>query len=81
MTREELSRAFFLAKNRHTEEPTDLSIFDGFGLQDFEKVNVTIDSVAALINWQCLQFNGQYDPVALNEVAEHGRKKFIVIDS
>jgi hypothetical protein len=79
MTKQELAKALELAKTRHVEEPTDISIFAGFGLRDFDPVYVTLDAVAALINWQCLQFNGQYDLVALNEIAYCGRKKFQII--
>ena len=75
-----MGKAYQLAKARVVNEPTDISIFSGFGLSDFEPVHVTLDSVAALINWQALQFNGQYDPVALNEIAIAGKKKFIIIN-
>jgi hypothetical protein len=79
MNKIELTKALELAKTRHVNEPTDISIFAGFGLSDYQPVFVTLDSVAALINWQCLQFNGQYDPIALNEIADAGRHKFNII--
>ncbi|MCK9369892.1 hypothetical protein M0R04_08310 [Candidatus Dojkabacteria bacterium] len=79
MNKQELTQAVTMAKDRTVKEPTDISIFGGFGLKDFEPVYVTLDKVAALINWQCLQFNGEYDAEALNEIAIAGRKKFIII--
>jgi hypothetical protein len=79
MTKDEMKQALTLAKTRKVKEPTDISIFAGFGLRDFEPVNVTLDSVAALISWQALQFNGEWDAEALNEIAIAGRKKFIII--
>jgi hypothetical protein len=79
MNKSEMKKALELAKTRKVNEPTDISIFAGFGLSDFEPVSVTLDSVAALINWQCLQFSGQMDPIALNEIAVAGRRKFNII--
>jgi hypothetical protein len=79
MTKAEMAKAFELAKTRIVKEPTDISIFAGFALSDFKPVCVTLDTVAALINWQCLQFNGQYDPIALDEIAYTGRHKFQII--
>ena len=59
MNKTEMKQALELAKTRTAPEGgTDISIFSGFGLRSFEPVAVTLDSVAALINWQALQFNG-----------------------
>ena len=79
MRKEEFKKALELAKDRKVELPTDISIFAGFGLKDFDPVHVTLDRVAALINWQALQFNGEWDAEALNEIGIAGRKKFIII--
>jgi hypothetical protein len=87
MTKQEMKQAMVLARdpNRNVgRDPlasttTDLVLFDGFGLHGFQPVHVTLQSVASLINWQALQFNGEYDPIALGEIAECGRKKFIII--
>jgi hypothetical protein len=79
VNKQELAKALDLAKNRKVKEPTDISIFAGFGGRDYQPVFVTLDAVAALINWQCLQFNGQYDAMALNEIAQAGRTKFQII--
>lgn len=78
MTKDELSRAVELAKTK-AELPQDLSIFDGFGLPDFQPVHTTIDAVAALIRWQCQCLYGGFDLEALNEVAYCGRRKFLII--
>ncbi len=79
MNKQEMTEALTLAKTRKVNEPTDISIFAGCALRGFEPVNVTLDAVAALINWQALQFNGQWDNEALNEIAIAGRKKFMII--
>jgi hypothetical protein len=36
--------------------------------------------VAKLIRWQAMQFNGEWNAEALNEVATIGRKKFMVLN-
>lgn len=79
MTKQEFAKAFELAKTRKVKEPTDISIFGNFARSYFKPVYVTLDMVAALINWQALQFDGEWDAVALNEVAQHGRHKFNII--
>ena len=79
MTKQEFTKAVELATTRRVEEPTDLSIFAGFGLPGFLPVYVTLDRVAALISWQAMQFNGEWDAVALNEVAHFARKRFQII--
>lgn len=79
MTKAEMTKAVELAKTRKVSVPTDLTVFDGFGFRDYKPVYVTLDAVAALVNWQALQFNGTYDPEAINEIAIVGRKKFQII--
>jgi hypothetical protein len=80
MTKNEFNTAFKLAKiGDYDHSYSDLSIFDGFGLSDFQPVHCSIDALAALINWQSLQFNGQYDQMALDEIGYCGKNKFIVI--
>lgn len=81
MTKTQLSQAVAIAQNKQPlpVEDNDLSIFDGFGLQNFQPVTVTVNQLAALIRWQALRFNGTMDAEALNEIAEAGRKKFMVV--
>lgn len=86
MNRQQLNAAMTLAEDktfRYIDENgkhlVDTSIFDGFGLHDFQPVTCTIPQVAALIRWQCFQMNGNIDANALQEIANAGRKKFTVI--
>ena len=37
------------------------------------------EAVAKTIRWQALMMNGEWDAEALNEVAEAGRKNFLVL--
>ena len=82
MTKTELKDIMILAQspNRPKLDTKQLAIFDGFGFKDFQPVNVTKQAVAQLIRWQCLQFNGQFDNDALNDLVIAGREKFIIID-
>ncbi len=53
--------------------------FQGYGLKDFKPVHVSIWQVSRLIRWQCLQFNGEFDMEAVDELMNIGRKKFLII--
>lgn len=46
----------------------DTTCFLGFGLSDFKPVYVTLEQVAALINYQARMLNGVFDQEALQEV-------------
>lgn len=76
MNRQEFNRAFTIAQGPQSlpEGP-----FNGFGLPDFQPVHVTLRQVAELMRWQALQFNGEWNAEALQEIAKHGRQKFIII--
>lgn len=83
MNKQEMKTAFAIAKEQtdngdHLDNHT-LAIFAGFGLRSFKPVNVTISAVAQLIRWQALQFNGEWNAEALNEIANAGRRKFRII--
>lgn len=78
MTKSELSAALKIAKS-DKELHEDLSIFLGYGLKNFDKIYVTLDAVAKLIRYQCIQFDGSIDTEKLNSLAYHSRQKFMVI--
>lgn len=80
MTLQQFQDAFAIAKdfNRSLSE-VDNSILFGYGLPDFKPVHTTLEAVAKTIRWQALQFNGQWDSEALNEIAELGRRNFLVL--
>ncbi len=81
MNKQEFARAYKLAK-KDAKVPikSDIEIFMGFGLKDFEPVYVTIAQVAKLINYSSLMSNGKYESNALKDIAFHGEKKFTIID-
>jgi hypothetical protein len=78
LTKQEFSDALTLA-NSDAKLDGDLSVFEGFGLEGFKPVYCTVEQVASLIRYQCLQFNGNLDSLALNEIGRHGKRKFIII--
>jgi hypothetical protein len=87
MTKAELSRAVMLAQS-DAALPTFLGsgsseslnrTFEGFGLPDFQAVDVTIVALAALVKHQCVMMNGELDHDALQEIANIGRRKFNVV--
>lgn len=80
MTQQQLQQALEIAKSDEDliNESCQIDIFNGFGLGNFQPVHVTLKQVAALIRWQCFQFNGAIDAVELNNLAYKGRKKFII---
>lgn len=83
MTKNELSKALELARS-DTELPPMLGpeatdLFDGFALESFSVVYCTMRQLAALIRYQCIMLNGGLDSEALNEIATHGKRKFMVV--
>ena len=62
MTKAEFSRALLRLERMRELETLHFDgteKFDGFGLHDFEPVPCTLDEVARLIGWQCIQLNGE----------------------
>jgi hypothetical protein len=81
MTKHQLSEALTIARSDAdlSERGINTGPFWGFGLPDFVPTFCTIESLAALIRWQCVYLNGGIDTEALNEIARIGRHKFIVV--
>lgn len=80
MTLNQFQAAFAIAKDTNRDlSNVDDSLLYGFGLPSFRPVHTTLEAVAKIIRWQALQFNGEWDAAALNEVAECGRRMFIVL--
>ena len=81
MTLAQFQKAFAIANDASIDlSNVDDSILFGCGLAVFEPVYTTLEAVAKLIRWQAMQFNGEWDAEALNEVATIGRKKFMVLN-
>ncbi len=78
MTLAQLNEATALALSRADLSAVDDRIFSGFGLPEYPIVYVTVAQVAKLLRWQAVQFNGQLNAEAYNEVARIGRHKFMI---
>lgn len=80
MTLNQFQQAFAIAKdfNRDLSNVDDSTLY-GYGLASFKPVHTTLEAVAKTIRWQALMMNGQWDAEALNEVAENGRKNFLIL--
>lgn len=79
MTKEEFKKAMEISREEDDMSEVDISVFQGYGLPGFGRIHVTLRQVAALIRWECLQFNGEYDGKKLNYVANTGRQRFQII--
>jgi len=77
MNTAQLNQAVKLAQTSNELGFDGLEVFDGFGLNEFKHVTVTLSQMARLIRWQAFQFNGQIDAKALQEIAFHKRKFLI----
>ncbi len=75
----DLDRALAIARSGRPLNVADLSIFDGFALPGFQPVTCTVEALAMLVRWQCVQLNGEINAEALLEIATYGRKRFLVV--
>ena len=81
MTLAQFQKAFAIANDASIDlSNVDDSILFGCGLLQFEPVYTTLEAVAKLIRWQAMQFNGEWNAEALNEVTTIGRKKFMILN-
>ena len=89
MTRNELSLAVSLAQSyeklelgtfigKHGSQRL-IDLFNGYALSDYNPVHITIRDLAALVRYECMMMNGELDTAALQEIAEVGKAKFIII--
>ena len=77
----QFQKAFAIANDASIDlSNVDDSILFGCGLLQFEPVYTTLEAVAKLIRWQAMQFNGEWNAEALNEVTTIGRKKFMILN-
>ena len=81
MTLVQFQKAFAIANDTSIDlSNVDDTILFGCGLPRFKPVHTTLEAVAKMIRWQAMQFNGQWNAEALNEVAEVGRKNFLILN-
>jgi len=80
MTKDQLNKAWALA-NQESFVPNykTLGWSIGFGLSDYKPVTISIEALATLICYQCGRLNMTWDMEALDEIARHGKEKFLVL--
>lgn len=80
MNKAELQQAMALAKNPKNDlSQEDINLFSGYGLSDFQRVHVSLRQVARLIRWQAQFMDGTWDAEEINQIADRGRKFFMII--
>lgn len=80
MNKQEFKQAFKLAQSAADLSKVSTDHLFGCGLRDFQPTVTTLDAVAALLRWQGLMFNGQWDMEAVNDIEYISRKKFNLVD-
>ena len=79
MTKYELTMAWHIAKSDSfvpNYNTLDWSI--GFASNEYKPRDITVEALATLISYQCKCLDCSWDMEAFNEIAEHGKTKFMV---
>jgi hypothetical protein len=79
MTNSQFSAAVEIAKGNADLSRVDTEILFGYGLRNFAPVAATVETVAAVIRWDCLMLNGEFDSVALDNLHSIFRRKVTVV--
>jgi|688.fasta_scaffold123216_1 hypothetical protein len=79
MTNAEFKNAAEIAKSNADLSGIDTAILFGYGLKSFGSVAATVETVAAVIRWDCLMLNGEFDSLALDNLHRIFRHKVTVI--
>jgi hypothetical protein len=79
MTAAEFKNAAEIAKSNADLSGIDTEILFGYGLPEFVPVAATVETVAAVIRWDCLMLNGEFDSLALDNLHRIFRRKVTVI--
>jgi len=81
MTKQQFSAAWKIAQNKDVDlSSIDDSVLFGCGLNDFQPVYTTLETVAKLLRWQCCyMFGDGFDAQELDNMAHIAKKKFLVI--
>ena len=79
MKKQEMSAALELARSGESLKDEDIGMFDGYGFREFRPVYATLRSVARLIRWQCIRWDGSIDGEELNNLAFVARRKFNIV--
>jgi hypothetical protein len=79
MTNAQLTNAIEIAKGNADLSAIDTEILFGYGLRNFAPVAATLETVAAVIRWECVMLNGEFDSIALDNLHQIFRRKVTVV--
>lgn len=79
MTNAEFKNAAEIAKSNADLTGIDTQVLFGYGLAGFAPVAATIEAIAAVIRWDCLMLNGEFDSIALDNLHSIFRRKVMVV--
>lgn len=79
MNKVEAQAVYELANSDLDFSLVDTSNLVGYGLRDFQPVHVTIEMAAKELRYHAMQFNGQWDSVAMEEFFECAKRSFIML--
>jgi hypothetical protein len=84
MNAKQFTSALKLATNRSAYPDlvvnARMDMFAGFGLRSFRPIYVRTTEVAALIRWHASYLSDGFDQNALDEIAQAGRTKLIIVE-
>jgi hypothetical protein len=79
MTNAQFTNAIEIAKGNADLSAIDTEILFGYGLRNFAPVAATVETVAAVIRWECVMLNGEFDSIALDNLHQIFRRKVTVV--
>jgi len=79
VTKIEFTRAVEIATSDRDLGGIDTSILHGYGLEDFRAVAVSLDTVAAMIRWQCCYLTGGIDAEELADIRRIFRRRVEIV--
>jgi hypothetical protein len=79
MTNAQFTNAIEIAKGNADLSRIDTQILFGYGLRNFAPVAATLETVAAVIRWECVMLNGEFDSIALDNLHQIFRRKVTVV--
>jgi hypothetical protein len=79
MTNAQFTNAIEIAKGNADLSAIDTEILFGYGLRNFAPVAATMETVAAVIRWECVMLNGEFDSIALDNLHQIFRRKVTVV--
>jgi hypothetical protein len=79
MTNAQFTNAIEIAKGNADLSAIDTEILFGYGLRNFAPVAATLETVAAVIRWECVMLNGEFDSIALDNLHQIFRRKVTVV--